>query len=82
LNTLAHVQRTFSQPIHTVIGGTHLVNADEAHLQYVVEVLRDTYGTLRYYLNHCTGEQAFLALANAFGDQVNLCPAGTILEFE
>jgi 7,8-dihydropterin-6-yl-methyl-4-(beta-D-ribofuranosyl)aminobenzene 5'-phosphate synthase len=82
LNTLAHVQRTFQQPIHTVMGGTHLISADEADLQHVVEVLRDTYGALRFYLNHCTGAQAYLALANAFGDRVNLCPAGTILIFE
>ena len=82
LNTLAHVQRTFQQSIHTIVGGTHLVNADEAYLQHVIEVLRDTYGQLRFYLNHCTGEQAYLALANAFGDRVNLCPAGTSLDFE
>jgi 7,8-dihydropterin-6-yl-methyl-4-(beta-D-ribofuranosyl)aminobenzene 5'-phosphate synthase len=82
LNTLAHVQRTFQQSIHTIVGGTHLVNADEAYLQHVIEVLRDTYGQLRFYLNHCTGEQAYLALANAFGDRVNLCPAGTSLAFE
>lgn len=82
LNTLAHVKRIFRQPISAVVGGTHLINADEAYLQHVVEVLRDTYGPLRFHLNHCTGERAFLALANAFGDRVRLCPAGTILEFE
>jgi 7,8-dihydropterin-6-yl-methyl-4-(beta-D-ribofuranosyl)aminobenzene 5'-phosphate synthase len=82
LNTLAHVQRRFQQSIHTVVGGTHLMNADEASLQHVVEILRDTYGALRFYLNHCTGVQAYLALANAFGDRVNLCPAGTTLTFE
>ncbi|MFC1975499.1 MBL fold metallo-hydrolase [Chloroflexota bacterium] len=82
LNTLAHVHRTFQQPISAVVGGTHLVNADETYLQHVIEVLRDTYGMLHFYLNHCTGAQAYLALANAFGDRVNLCPAGTTLEFE
>ena len=56
--------------------------SDEAYLQHVIEVLRQTYGPLDFYLNHCTGAQAYLALANAFGDRVNLCPAGTILEFE
>ncbi len=82
LNTLAHVQRIFQQTICTVIGGTHLVSADESELHHVVGVLRDTYGPLRFYLNHCTGERAFLALAHAFGEQVSLCPAGTTLIFE
>ena len=82
LNTLAHVQRIFQQPISAIVGGTHLTNADETYLQHVVEVLRKTYDNLlRFYLNHCTGEQAFLALSNAFGDRVNLCPAGTTLTF-
>ena len=82
LNTLAHVQRTIQQPIITVLGGTHLVNADEVYLQHIVDVLRNTYGLPRLYLNHCTGEQAFIVLANAFGDRVNLCPAGTTLTFD
>jgi 7,8-dihydropterin-6-yl-methyl-4-(beta-D-ribofuranosyl)aminobenzene 5'-phosphate synthase len=82
LNTLAHVQRTFQRPISAILGGTHLVEADEAHLKRVVDVLRDTYGTPHLYLNHCTGERAYVALASALGDQVNLCPVGTTLIFE
>ena len=52
LNTLAHVQQTFRQPIETVVGGTHLLHASEAYLQHVVEVLARRYGPLRFYLNH------------------------------
>lgn len=79
LNTLAHVRRTFQRRIVAVIGGTHLVEADEAHLQHVVRALRDTYGTPHLYLNHCTGQQAYVALVNAFGDRVQPCPVGTRL---
>ena len=89
LNTLTHVGRIFQQPIIAVLGGTHLAGADETYLQHVVEVLRNTYGTLRFHLNHCTGEQAYVALANAYlrsgsmgSDQVNTCPAGTTLTFD
>lgn len=82
LNTLAHVQRTFQRPISAILGGTHLVEADEAHLKRVITVLRDTYGTPRLFLNHCTGERAYVALASAFGDQVNPCPVGTTLTLE
>lgn len=82
LNTLAHVRRTFERRITTILGGTHLVEADEIHLKRVIDVLRDTYGAPRLHLNHCTGERAYVALANAFGDQVSLCPVGTTLTFE
>ena len=82
LNTLAHVRRTFQHPIVAVLGGTHLMEADEAHLQRVVGELRDTYGSPHLYLNHCTGERAYVALVNAFRDRVTPCPAGTTLAFD
>lgn len=82
LNTLAHARQTFEAPIIAVLGGTHLANASRGYLQHVVEVVRNTYGSLRFYLNHCTGELAYVALASAFGDQVQPCPVGTTLTFE
>ncbi|GAB4532091.1 MAG: MBL fold metallo-hydrolase [Anaerolineae bacterium] len=82
LNTLTHVQRTFQRPIKAILGGTHLVEADESHLARVIDELRDTYGSPRLYLNHCTGEKAYVALARAFGDRVSPCPVGTVLAFE
>ena len=81
LNTLAHVKRTFQRPIVSVLGGTHLVTADGAFLEHVVSVLREHYDLLYFYLNHCTGERAYVAMVNAFGERVKPCPAGTILIF-
>ena len=81
LNTLAHVQRTFQRPIVAVLGGTHLVTADETYLEHVVSVLREHYDLRYLYLNHCTGERAYIALVNAFANRVKPCPAGTILTF-
>jgi 7,8-dihydropterin-6-yl-methyl-4-(beta-D-ribofuranosyl)aminobenzene 5'-phosphate synthase len=81
LNTLAHVQRTFQRTIVAVLGGTHLVTADEAFLERVVSVLREDYDLLYFYLNHCTGERAYVTLVNAFGKRVKPCPSGTILIF-
>jgi 7,8-dihydropterin-6-yl-methyl-4-(beta-D-ribofuranosyl)aminobenzene 5'-phosphate synthase len=89
LNTLAHVRRTFQRPIVAVLGGTHLMDADEAYLHHIVGELRDTYGSPRMYLNHCTGERAYVAMVNAFPrrgsigvDRVTPCPAGTTLVFD
>lgn len=81
LNTLAHVQRMFQGRISAVLGGTHLESSTGSDLQHVVEVLRE-YGPLRFYLNHCSGERAYVALSTAFGDRVQPCPAGTTLIFE
>ena len=66
LNTLAHVRRTFGPDINAVAGGTHLLHADEAHLRRVMEVLREL-GVPQLYLNHCTGQRAYVTLAQAFG---------------
>jgi 7,8-dihydropterin-6-yl-methyl-4-(beta-D-ribofuranosyl)aminobenzene 5'-phosphate synthase len=82
LNTLAHVQRTFRRPIIAILGGTHLVEADETHLKRVIDVLRDTYSSPHLYLNHCTGQRAYVALASAFGDRVKPFPVGAELNFE
>ncbi|MBM3130304.1 MAG: MBL fold metallo-hydrolase [Chloroflexi bacterium] len=82
LNTLAQVHRDFRKPIVAIIGGTHLVDADAEHLQRVVRMLREVYGAPRLHLNHCTGERALIALANAFDDRVQPFPAGTSLDLD
>jgi metal-dependent hydrolase (beta-lactamase superfamily II) len=37
-------------------------------------------GAPKLYLNHCTGSDAFLALASAFPGRVTDCPAGTTIQ--
>jgi 7,8-dihydropterin-6-yl-methyl-4-(beta-D-ribofuranosyl)aminobenzene 5'-phosphate synthase len=81
LNTLAHVQRTFGEPIVGIAGGLHLTGASDDELQHVVEILSSLPALKRVYPNHCTGEVAFVALTQGLGAQViRPCPAGTILE--
>jgi len=79
LNTLAHVRRLFGVYPNVVVGGTHLVSSDAAQLAHLVQVLRPL-GPPMLYLNHCTGQPAYVALATAFGDRVRAFPAGSILE--
>jgi 7,8-dihydropterin-6-yl-methyl-4-(beta-D-ribofuranosyl)aminobenzene 5'-phosphate synthase len=80
LNTLAHVRQHFGRNPVVVAGGTHLLNADEAHLRRLVDVLRRL-GPPDVYPNHCTGQMAYVVLAQALGDRVAPCLAGTVLEF-
>ncbi len=81
LNTLFHVERNFEGPITTVIGGTHLVPADDLYLSHVIDVFNGHFRNLSLYLNHCTGKNAFERLAGAFGSRVTACPAGTVIDF-
>jgi 7,8-dihydropterin-6-yl-methyl-4-(beta-D-ribofuranosyl)aminobenzene 5'-phosphate synthase len=81
LNILHHVKRTFDGAILAVAGGTHLTSANDDMLQEAITALRTTYGAPRVYPSHCSGEQAYVALAHAFGEKVQPCPAGTELTF-
>lgn len=55
LNTLFHVERIFGDPIIVIIGGTHLVSADDPYLDHVIRVFTERFQNLTFYLNHCTG---------------------------
>jgi len=84
LNTLAHIRRSFSQPLRAIIGGTHLAAAGPEALRHAVAELTELCKGFvpDLYLNHCTGEHALAALAQAFGEKANPCPAGTVLMFD
>ena len=79
LNTLAHVRRSFGRDPVAILGGTHLGNAQSAHLCRLTEALR-LMGPPALYLNHCTGQTAYVALAQALENASSL-PAGTVLQF-
>jgi 7,8-dihydropterin-6-yl-methyl-4-(beta-D-ribofuranosyl)aminobenzene 5'-phosphate synthase len=82
LNTVAHVERSFGQPIAAVAGGLHLTNATEEGLRHIGGVMAAMPALEGVYPNHCSGESAFVALTQALGPSVvRPCPAGTVLEF-
>jgi len=81
LTTLAHVKRTFDQPIAVIAGGLHLTSASEHDLKQIGEVLSAMPELQRVYPNHCTGEAAFVAMTQVLGASVvRPCPAGTVIE--
>jgi len=83
LNTLAHVERTFQQPVVAIIGGTHLISADADHLERVRQKMLEMESVRDIYLNHCSGETAFLTLLMTLGPGVvHSCPAGTRIDLE
>jgi 7,8-dihydropterin-6-yl-methyl-4-(beta-D-ribofuranosyl)aminobenzene 5'-phosphate synthase len=83
LNTLAHAERTFPQPVALIIGGLHLAGVAQSDLSRASARLAAMPALQRICLGHCTGEAAFLALAQSLGTAVvGSSPAGTVVEFE
>jgi 7,8-dihydropterin-6-yl-methyl-4-(beta-D-ribofuranosyl)aminobenzene 5'-phosphate synthase len=82
INTLRYIrQLTDNRPIHTVIGGMHLVDASPHRVERTIEELRQL-RIERLIPAHCTGMPATVALWNAFQGQCSTCPVGTRFEFE
>lgn len=58
INTLEHCRKHCPEhPVHTVIGGLHLLHADQGRLEQTAEYLREQ-RLKRLILLHCTGERA------------------------
>ncbi len=81
LNTLAHVKRTFPQPVALIAGGLHLAGIADADMRRCGERLAAMTNLQHVYPGHCTGEAAYLALTQALGPTVvQPGPAGTAIE--
>ncbi|MEA3335676.1 MAG: MBL fold metallo-hydrolase [Chloroflexota bacterium] len=78
VNILEYVARhTGRSRFHTVIGGTHLVAADDDQLTRTIKALQ-RFDIGRLGVSHCTGQKATLHLANAFGERFFFCNVGRI----
>lgn len=82
LNTIFHVEKVFGESPAAIVGGTHLVSADDPYLEHVIDTLQKRLPECRYFLNHCTGNSAFQKLSQATEGRALPCPAGTILPFQ
>ena len=66
--------------IHFIAGGLHLPAAPDSVIEKVVTSLKDKWKVDWVAPGHCTGEPAFLALKQAFGDRYFYAGLGTVLE--
>jgi 7,8-dihydropterin-6-yl-methyl-4-(beta-D-ribofuranosyl)aminobenzene 5'-phosphate synthase len=81
VNTLRHVHGlTGGRPIHSVIGGMHLVNATKERLDKTVEALRELDVDL-VAPAHCTGPRAKARLGSEFASRWEPCHVGSRFEF-
>jgi 7,8-dihydropterin-6-yl-methyl-4-(beta-D-ribofuranosyl)aminobenzene 5'-phosphate synthase len=79
INTLENAQKlTGVEIIHTLVGGTHLIRAEEEQIELTIAELKEM-GIQRLGVSHCTGFHASVRLAEEFGDIFFLNNAGTRL---
>lgn len=81
INVLDYVHRVTGRPIHTVLGGTHLVGAKEDRLGKTIEALRRL-EVKRLGPAHCTGAAAMARLWRDLPGRCFACPTGTQLQVE
>ncbi|MFO8010076.1 MAG: MBL fold metallo-hydrolase [Dehalococcoidia bacterium] len=79
INTIRHMQNiTGEEKVYCVLGGTHLISADEERLVRTTADLREI-GVEKIGVSHCTGFNASCWLAGEFPDRFFLNNSGTVL---
>jgi 7,8-dihydropterin-6-yl-methyl-4-(beta-D-ribofuranosyl)aminobenzene 5'-phosphate synthase len=82
INTLRYVvELSGGKPVHTVIGGMHLVQAAPERIARTIEELGKM-NVQRLIPGHCTGMAAMAAMWNAFPGRCATCHVGSKFEFE
>ena len=82
MNIVRHVQKlTGGEPIHTIIGGTHLHLSSQERIEKTASELKGL-GLQRLGVSHCTGFNACATLAREFGEVFFLNNAGTQITLE
>lgn len=74
------VRMTGVEKVAALIGGFHLIDADDARIEATVKKLAD-YDIGRIYTGHCTGLKAEARLQQAFGKQFKKTHTGTTIKF-
>lgn len=79
VNLLRSVSAQLGAPVRGVIGGSHLIEADDARIQATTEAFREM-GLAECWLSHCTGEAGEAAFATAFGPHYHPNHTGDVIE--
>lgn len=67
------------KPIHLVVGGLHLLPAQDEEITRIASALRDRFEVAWIAPVHCTGEAAFAILKQTFGDRYRYAGLGSVL---
>lgn len=82
INILEKVKTVFQEPIHTVIGGTHLVEADEQRLEHTTAwLLKENIPNIMFC--HCSGGPDHLKnVISQLGETFQPAHTGTVVSFQ
>jgi 7,8-dihydropterin-6-yl-methyl-4-(beta-D-ribofuranosyl)aminobenzene 5'-phosphate synthase len=65
-------------PVHTVIGGFHLLDGQETEeeLTVLAQRLKAKYPETLFYTSHCTGDKVFATLKTIMGEHLHAFSCG------
>ena len=67
-------------PVHTVVGGFHLIDGQETveEIKALAQRLKAKYSKTLFYTSHCTGNNVFEVMKDEIGEQLHSFRCGTI----
>lgn len=74
------MELTGENHIYAIVGGLHLIDADEDRITKTAEALKEM-GVQQIFVGHCTGLRGEAALLNVFGDRFRKMHTGMQIEF-
>ncbi len=80
VNILETIISRIGMTVYAIIGGSHLIEADELRLNNTINYLKEQDISI-FRLSHCTGDSAVGKLKNEFGKKFAYNNTGNILEF-
>jgi 7,8-dihydropterin-6-yl-methyl-4-(beta-D-ribofuranosyl)aminobenzene 5'-phosphate synthase len=80
LDKIVNAATNINKRIHMVTGGFHQVVAKDIEIEQIVSMLHDTFKVDFVAPSHCTGEPAFTALKQTFGNHYIYAGLGTSIE--
>jgi 7,8-dihydropterin-6-yl-methyl-4-(beta-D-ribofuranosyl)aminobenzene 5'-phosphate synthase len=75
INILKYIEQKFTANIQAIIGGMHLVNAEQDRIEWTINQLAKIDWELLIPL-HCTGQRAVEQMKDVFGDRVKVKSVG------
>jgi 7,8-dihydropterin-6-yl-methyl-4-(beta-D-ribofuranosyl)aminobenzene 5'-phosphate synthase len=80
IEKILEASRSIAERTRCIFGGLHLVLTNESEIQRVVDALRDKWNVERIAPGHCTGEIAFAAIRESFGERCVFAGVGESIE--
>lgn len=79
-NGLENILAACPWPIHTVVGGFHLLDGHETEeeLTVLVQRLKAKYPETQFYTSHCTGDSVYKIMKRVMGEQLQFFRCGTV----